>query len=335
MTDVMVGGVPEEDMAWTFTAYANYFEDLAGVIGRHGIGSTSLVAGVHAAVLEHGPNSTCNKRQLSLPEWEQLERSFRRCWGALRRAAREVERRYLFDGESNAWVPVMAYYAVYHGIVSAALAIGQRLADNHRSALKAASGWVTSGLLPYPWSAACTGCPQIGSHAWSGVETDHAAHVYTHHAPDRATSDMRLKQLLKTTREKALEATFQEERRRKVGRGRTRRNVSRARKQQLGEQIDATTLFDVFWRLRKRVNYDDADDLVFGAMDDTDAFRLANGLVTVADATVAALEGLVAARVDRDRVARMIDDYDELTGRSGRMFSEHVGSLCTLGNYPF
>ena len=48
-----------------------------------------------------------------------------------------------------------------------------------------------------------------------------------------------------------------------------------------------TTLFDVFWRIRRKANYDDADTFVLGAESEFDARGFGQSLILVTDATVA------------------------------------------------
>ncbi|MDP9332011.1 MAG: hypothetical protein M3Q30_01680 [Actinomycetota bacterium] len=335
MGDVVPDGqLDTTDMSWSFVAYTHYFEDLAGVIGgRFGTEYRSLAEGVHQSVLAHGSNAKARTRTLTDPEWERLAKSLRRSWGSLRRAHLEVADPDLFDAEANAWLPVMAYYGVYHGLVASSIARGQTLRDDHRAALNAASTLVTSGALPYPWSASCSGCPQDSTEQLHGCEFATPGHVRVHWDPDPDTSDDRLKMLLRTTRAKELERRFAEERRRGVLPGRSRRNLNRTNRDRIAGSLVPTTLFDALWRLRKRVNYDDADDLVFGATDKADAKRLADALVIVGDATVAALEGIVAAYVPQDRLADIAAEYGNLTGDdTASIFAAHMTSLRNIAD---
>jgi hypothetical protein len=93
---------------------------------------------------------------------------------------------------------------------------------------------------------------------------------------------------LRTTRQKELERLYASERARRVQPGRARRNLAATDKQAIADRMRPTTVFDLFWRLRKKASYDDADIFVLGAASERDARRFGESLVIVTDATVAA-----------------------------------------------
>ena len=96
--------------------------------------------------------------------------------------------------------------------------------------------------------------------------------------------------------------------------GRSRRNVSRAEKEAIAGTIEPTTFFDILWRTRQESFSDGIDRFVVGAPDECDARRFAEALVIVADATVAAIEAVIAATVG---VPLLADMTEELLDRSG------------------
>lgn len=108
---------------------------------------------------------------------------------------------------------------------------------------------------------------------------------------------------------KELERRFTIERAKPPAPGRTRRNLSRSAKEQVATTMVPTTLFDVFWRIRKKASYDDADAFVLGAAGELDARRLGEALVIVTDATVAALEAVMAAYVGPGIMAAIVSAY--------------------------
>jgi hypothetical protein len=73
-----------------------------------------------------------------------------------------------------------------------------------------------------------------------------------------------------------------------------KKQVKDAEKVALNAKLEATTLFDVFWRLRTRANYADADVFVLGANDESEARRFAQGLFDVTESTVLVIEALIA-----------------------------------------
>jgi hypothetical protein len=115
--------------------------------------------------------------------------------------------------------------------------------------------------------------------------------------------------LLATTRKKELDRRFAERRSRKPAPGRQSRNLSTAEKERLAGNLQETTLFDFFFRTRKKVHYDEPDAFVLGAAGVKDARRFAESLAIVTDGTLAVLECLVAAYVGSGRVASAALNY--------------------------
>lgn len=298
---------PDPEFESAFRAYVNYFEDLAGSIGGLYGWDESLVSGVHEGVLTHPPVVKVQRRQLTSSTGAAWESAMRKSWGALRRAHREVEDPELFDEEANAWLPVQAYYAAYHAVLAYAIVSGQAFPKDHAAALKLIGKDVCRGLLPYPWSLACKGCPQTGSHGFIGGGPEGAVHVLSR--PDPLTSEDRLKMFLRTTRRKELDRRFEAERLKRILPGRTRRNLRSGTKEQIASSMPPTTVFDILWRIRKKASYDDADAFVLGAAGELDARRLGESLVIVTDATVAALEALMAAYLGPIPLAKATQAY--------------------------
>lgn len=290
---------PDSEYAEPFRAYVNYFEDLAGVVGGlYGVGD-SLVAGVHSGIAQHLGAGRVQKRNLDVMGRGLVDASFRKSWSMLRRLDLELEDADVFDEEANAWLPAQAYYAVFHAVLGFAAASGQTLPRGHAGTLKLVGKEVTRGALPRPWDAWCSGCPQTGTAKFGGV-VPHGDPVHPLSSPHPSTSEDRIAMFLRTTRSKELDRRFREQRKRNVYPGRSRRNLSRQKKEQLADKMAPTTLFDVFWRIRKKVHYEEADTFVLGAGGPVDARTFGQALTTVTDATVAALEGLTAAYVGPD-----------------------------------
>lgn len=300
--------LPDPEFAESFRAYRNYVEDLAGCIGgEFGLADT-LVAGVHDAVLAHPPVKRVNRKPLGSQQRQFVGKELRKSWGNVHRVAAEVHSPWAFDEEANAWIPTMAYYAVYYAVSAYAAASQQAVPRDHRAGLNLIAKDVKRGMLPYPWSACCEAGPKDAVTFAGFPVTFGKVHVLS--TPDPSTSEARLGMFLRTTRQKELERRFAEERgRRKPAPGRTRCNLSHAEKTRMAAKLQPTTIFDLFWRMRTKANYDDADAFVLGAGDELDAHRLGNGLAIVTDATVAALEALTAAYIGAAELAAMSEAY--------------------------
>lgn len=293
--------LPEPEFERTFRAYCNYLEDLAGLIAnRHGFAPT-LAEGVYRAVELQPAVRRVKRHPLEPRRMDALEASLRRCWGNLRRLQGELEDGS-FDEESNAWLPDMGYFSIFHALGALALASRQPLPGAHRPMLNLASKEVQRGLFPFPWSARCSGCPQTKTHRFAGMAEPQQVHVLSRPTPE--TAEDRLAMLLRTTRAKELERRFSEERLH----GSSRRLSART-KEQRAERLAPTTIFDVCWRLRKKAHYDDADVFVLGAAGPTDARRFAVSLSIFCDATVAAIEGAIAAYAGPHALATAAENY--------------------------
>jgi hypothetical protein len=330
---------PDPEYAETFRAYSNYLVDLASDIGgRFGWGD-SLVEGVMTGVTAHVEAKRIKRRTLTRSQEDALDATLRKAWGNIRRLRREVDDLDAFDEESNAWLPVQAYYAAYHATRAYAVASNQNLPHDHRKALNLISKEVVRGLLPYPWSAYCNGCPNVGTHTFGGLGDVEQVHVLSR--PDPGTTSDRLALFLRTTREKELERRFRDERQKKVRPGTTRRNLNRAMKEQLAGNLPPTTVFDLFWRLRTKANYDDADAFVLGAAGATDARAFGDSIAIVTDASVGALEGLIVAYVGPDLYGHMAESYRLRTnagsespiGRRAAIFS--AAQRSSISRSPF
>lgn len=329
---------PPQDLADRFAAYRNYFDDLARTVRKtYGTGDT-YVSGVHDAVLRRRQVQRLQRRQVDLERHRILEKRLRACWHQLRIMRAEIEDPDGYDDEANATLPILAYYAGFHGSLAVAAASNERVPTDHNAALKAISTHATAGRFPYPWSASCAGCPQLSTSTFTGFSFVPTGRVNPLTSPDPATSEERFATLLRTTREKELDRRFAEARRRGVAAGASRRNLRREEKERLAASLAPTTLFDVLWRLRKKASYDDAEVFVLGAASDWDAWRFADAVVTVTDATVAAIEALVIAYLGPAVVADALGAYIRRCGpgRAAWLEGRHasIASRCRPDRTP-
>jgi hypothetical protein len=308
--DFSTAGWADPEYEHAFRAYANYLEDLSGLIARHHGFSATLVDGVISAVASLPRVSRIQRRAHDSRARDELEACLRRGWSFLRRALREVEDEVDFDVEANGWLPEQAYYAVFHAGGALAVASGQDRPRDHMKGLHALGAHAVSGRLPFPWSARCSGCPQLGTERFEGLPVPRPVHVLSSPTPDTASD--RLAMFLRTTREKELERLFDINRHRGMSPGK-RRNLRRTDKQRITQRVPPTTVFDLLWRMRKKAHYDAPDTFVLGGNGVTEARHFAECLVLVTDATVAAIEALVCAYVGPAEMARMSQRYARKT----------------------
>ena len=323
---------PPQNLADAFIAYRNYLEDLARTVReKYGTGDT-CVRGVHDAVLAQDQVQRLQRRQVDPVRHPILGKRLRACWHQLRIMRAEVDDPDGYDDEANATLPILAYFAAFHGSLAVTAASNEPVPTDHNAALRAISTHATAGRFPYPWSASCSGCPQLSMATFAGFPFVPTGRVNPLTSPGPATSEERFATLLRTTREKELERRFAEARRRGVAAGASRRNLRRKEKERLATSLAPTTLFDVLWRLRKKASYDDAEVFVLGAASEHDAWRFADAVVTVADTTVAALEALVVAYLGPDVVAETLAAYIRRcgAGRAACLEARHtsIASRC-------
>jgi len=95
---------PDPEFEHTFRAYANYLEDLAGVIGGHHGMAESVVEGVYRSMELHPALQRVHRRPLEPARRLALESALRKAWGHLRRLQGELNDPG-FDGEAMPGCP--------------------------------------------------------------------------------------------------------------------------------------------------------------------------------------------------------------------------------------
>jgi hypothetical protein len=299
-----VPAIPRQSPQASFVTYLHYLEDLAGIIGgRFGV-AESLVHGIY----ESFPPAT--SRPVPAEQVRRLNDHLGTAWLGLLRLE-QLTRPAVYDRQANAVVPRFAFEAVVAGVRALAAAEGVDLADDHGDALDYAGGRISEGVLPFPWSSRCAGCPQAGTDRLEDVVPGEV-HLFTR--PDPSTSQARLALLLRTTRTRALERSFAEARQRDVRPGRTRRNLSWSEKEQIAAATAPTTLLDVFARLHERAAADAGDVFADGPADEVEAFRFAEALRLLTDATVAALEAATASSCSWELMGDLVASQLRRTG---------------------
>ena len=292
----------------SFLAYLHYLEDIAGVIGGlYGFG----VEGIYQSLQLHPPVRALEGRRLDAQQTADVNARLGTAWTALRSIDNAV-REETYHLQANAVLPGLALDAVV-ATASALSAIQGHSVEATDDVLTYLSERVGEELLPYPWSAFCVGCPQLGDVRWGGSALP-ADFVSVFSLPDPGSSDARLAMLLRTTRTRILERRFAEERRTDVRPGRSRRNLTREHKELIAASIAPTTLFDVFVRLRDRVERDDGEAFAEAPYDDVEGRRFASALAIVADASVAAIEAVVAQQIGWELFADLLGSSARRSG---------------------
>ena len=286
----------------SFLAYLHYLEDLAGVIaGGYGRG----IEGVRQTMALHPPVRALATRAASPAELAAVNTHGVTAWQRLAAVDNAVA---AGDRQANAVIPLLADDAVVAAGRGLAVALQASDADSRDDVLRLLSDAAADELFPYPWSALCHGCPQLGATVYGGGLLPGDA-VSVFHAPRADTSDARVAMLLRTTRQRIIEREFARARQTDVRPGRTRRNLTHEHKELIAEQVPPTTVFDVFERVRRRVEEDDGLAFVEAPFDDAEALRLGEALAFVTDATVAVVEAVTAQLVGHDVYADLLASH--------------------------
>lgn len=286
----------------SFLAYLHYVEDLAGVIaGAYGTG----VEGVRETMALHPPVRALVGRTPTPAQLRDINAHSADAWQRLAVIDNAVA---AGDRQANAVIPLLADEAVVAAGRAVAVALQASDVETREDVLGLLADAAADELFPYPWSALCAGCPQLGATVYGGGLLPGDA-VSVFQAPRADTSDARVAMLLRTTRQRILEREFAIARRTDVRPGRSRRNLSHERKEHIAARVPPTTVFDVFDRVRRRVEADDGTAFVDAPFDDAEALRLGEALAFVTDASVAAVEALTATIVGEEVYAELLRSH--------------------------
>ncbi|HDR05309.1 MAG TPA: hypothetical protein ENN84_08725 [Candidatus Marinimicrobia bacterium] len=162
---------------------------------------------------------------------------------------------------ANLWLPVQAYYAVHGFGLAAMFALGRDIPKDHRS-FRAVFSEMSKKYFPAPLNAQCWGGPTDQQFEFLNLDaTIEKVKLQSNLSNPRYADnlDCLLGKCLSTTRKRFLEALFDMERHKGVRRDKKRRNLSRGKKQNIVENLHATSVADFLYRMRIRSNYDDPD----------------------------------------------------------------------------
>jgi hypothetical protein len=188
---------------------------------------------------------------------------------------------------ANHTAPVLAYYATSrHALAWVTINTGSA-PTNHRALLKSIATQVAnSNLYPSPWNLACTAATPES--LYRGFESPPGKCSNLEDAADR---DARAGMLLRTTRERDIEARVADmKRKQKLDR------APSGEKARQDQKLIATTVFDFTWRMRTRSNYDDPAMFYSGTLDYGRAKAYAAAVRTWTSATMFLFEALIARR---------------------------------------
>ena len=281
---------PDPELERTFRTYRNYFASVANSL--RGVYGMQPEAGAIAATRELGSVRRIERRK---GRTTSIDSALRLGWSL------EVQVR--LAGWLGAEVlPYMlagalanTYYAVYHVMRATLFGAGLDVPRAHRAALNVMSDFCRRGLFPTPWGVMCTSCHD-NPDSFIGLPYD--ATFPDHEQLAEPTPEAQwtiLCRLLRTTREREVQALCDEELTRLRRRCPERKRLSPGTRDGIDARMTGTTLFDVFWRMRKRSHYGDVDAFVQGVLDPDDGVILHADLLTTLGATLGVLETLLVS----------------------------------------
>jgi len=283
---------PPEDARKSFLTFHHYIRNVAQFLeAEYGREPSERYGNVYEATSE----LTSSVRRRRIAEMGTVRRYLKAGLTNLVCLQREADADDFFE-EKNAWTPVQGWYAVHSFMCALApyLSPGESV-DHDRSCRNARQMICDRRLLPYPWSASMGGGFAGGKRVDTPINFRRDPDpVNNLSAPTVRGFEDSYALFLATTLEKRAERVM-DAIRRKPEKGRTRRNISASRKNEIYRNAGPVTLFDGLYRLRIRANYGNLDTFVEGCESTSEAQAFARALHVVIDATVASLESVLVS----------------------------------------
>lgn len=188
---------------------------------------------------------------------------------------------------SNHWAPVQAYYAVFLELSALFVASNSDIKQSHAAILHTISSWIRSRkFFVRPWSLRVEGYSKNLGYLNFPHQPAKISSLSSGHSVAPLDS---IAMLLRTTRERQLERKRAEW----LQSNPNRKKLSPTQRQKWAKDLPPTTLFDAFYRLRIRSNYEDADAFLMGTGDFYDAEEFAKSLKQIVFNTLLSLELLI------------------------------------------
>jgi hypothetical protein len=184
-------------------------------------------------------------------------------------------------------------------------------------------------LLPF-WNVTCSG--GSGNATMAGVAYDSMPpHITVRKISPLSSPQVSdfwhwLAMMLRTTRSRQLQSKLGDKNTGKkypTKAGKPRRIYSAVQRKEVCGSIPATSIFDFFYRLRIRSNYEDADAFLLGTLSDTDSKVFHDALALVTSCTLFGLERLIAHRMGKVKMDELTESFvsADKQGRSAKTVS--------------
>jgi hypothetical protein len=210
-------------------------------------------------------------------------------------------------GYSNHWAPVQLYYAVYLALRALFLAENRTIPNDHAATLNGIAEMIRvhPDLFPQPWKTLCIGDPNGPSMGYlnlpQGVFVDN---ISTLSNPGFTPFWDYYCLLIKTSRERQGIKPIEEWKRRN-----RRRNIPRAKRTEVMNNLPPTSFFYAVYRLRIRSNYADAESFLISLYNDADNREFHRTLRKVAWHTLKVIELLVARLIGKSQYNLWVEEF--------------------------
>ena len=297
----------EDDAAVAaFKTHLNYLEAFNHLLNQDSSDSSgTMLDRIYDRINRSG---VCNAVKRNDIDVAALKRSLSHAWGIERLlyANQEATSDDSLLRLANNWSCIQAYYVLYHATQTLQIAKGQKRPESHTATQKTfVNLWSTRGINLAPWSFVYS--PDHPMVIPAGVVIDENIHNFTH--CDEMSSWSLCFKALRTTRNESLPEAFknkriekqkcqklnwQKEETARLSAGKRPRlprkfplpHLTGEEKRAVDGKIRPYSLMDYLYRLRIKVNYQDADMFVDGPASNDQSIKAYTFLCNLASATL-------------------------------------------------
>lgn len=205
------------------------------------------------------------------------------------------------------WSMIQCYYAVYSSIRAYFLATGRDIENAHEKTLRQISEDLINykERFPHPWRCVIDGDPKISPLLIANSPC--SSEVILKNAlvsPYSVAPCLHYGLFLKTTRTRQLERLALDwKRRNKVLR------LPRGGYLDIVNRLHPTTIFDTFYRIRTRSNYQDIDSFTFSNATVEDSTDLQRAICNIVYYTLLVFELMIARSIGKKLIEKVVDEF--------------------------
>jgi hypothetical protein len=204
------------------------------------------------------------------------------------------------------WSMVQRYYSILHMIHAYFLTTKGIIEENHPATLKAINSDLArhGDLFPSPWRAVVSGDNSLGNLQFSNIQPPLPPPLRNAlYSPDTADPWRYFALLLKTTHAKKIDGLVHNWKKK------YQRKITKAdRRHFIAPKLTPTSVFDFFFRLRIRSNYQDVDLFYLPYVDDADLARWQKAISKTLAYTLTLFECIIAKSIGKTPYQKILND---------------------------